>query len=148
MFNWVWRVILAWKARLLLRQRVEVFGNFTVVNPSKVTVGMRCAINHGVFILGRTRIQIGDDVVLSARCMLLDGGLQPGSFLPGKTPNHDGQPIRIKDGAWIGAGAILLPGVTIGQRAIIGAGSVVTKDVPDYAIVAGNPARPIGQNPK
>ena len=47
------------------------------------------------------------------------------------------------DGAWIGAGAIILPGVTIGKYAVVGAGSVVTKDVPDYTIAAGNPCRPI-----
>ena len=48
-------------------------------------------------------------------------------------------PITIGDGAWIGAGAIILPGITIGKYAVIGAGSVVTKDVPDYTIAAGNP---------
>ena len=52
-------------------------------------------------------------------------------------------PITIGDGAWIGAGTIILPGITIGKYAVIGAGSVVTKDVPDYTIAAGNPCRPI-----
>ena len=52
-------------------------------------------------------------------------------------------PITIGDGAWIGAGAIILPGITIGKYAVIGAGSVVTKDVPDYTIAAGNPCKPI-----
>ncbi|MCB9159898.1 MAG: CatB-related O-acetyltransferase [Caldilineaceae bacterium] len=50
-------------------------------------------------------------------------------------------PVRIEDDVWIGARAIILPGVTIGQGAIIGAGAVVTKDVPAYAVCAGNPAR-------
>lgn len=52
-------------------------------------------------------------------------------------------PVRILDGADIGVGSIILPGITIGCGAIVGAGSVVTKDVEDYRIVAGNPARPI-----
>lgn len=51
------------------------------------------------------------------------------------------QPVRICDGADIGIGAIILPGVTIGCGAIVGAGSVVTKNVEDYSVVAGNPAR-------
>jgi acetyltransferase-like isoleucine patch superfamily enzyme len=51
------------------------------------------------------------------------------------------RPIHICEGAWVGAGATVLPGVTIGKYAIVGAASVVTKDVPDYAVVAGNPAR-------
>ena len=51
------------------------------------------------------------------------------------------RPIVIKDGAWIGAGATLLPGVTIGRSAIIGAASVVTHDVGDYEVAVGSPAR-------
>ena len=47
----------------------------------------------------------------------------------------------IRQGAWIGAGATILPGVCVGKYAIVGAGSVVTKDVPDYAVVVGNPAK-------
>lgn len=53
------------------------------------------------------------------------------------------KPIWIKEGAWVGSGAIILGGVTIGRHSVIGAGSLVTKDVPDYAIVAGNPAKKI-----
>jgi chloramphenicol O-acetyltransferase type B len=49
----------------------------------------------------------------------------------------------IQDDAWIGAGSIILPGVTIGEGAVVAAGSVVTKDVPSYTVVAGVPARPI-----
>ena len=63
-------------------------------------------------------------------------------------------PVRVKQGASIGSGAVILCGITIGQSAVIGAGAVVTKDVPDHAIVAGVPARVIGdirkrgKNPK
>lgn len=53
-------------------------------------------------------------------------------------------PIKVKDDAWIGAGVIILPGVTIGRAALVGAGAVVTRDVPDYAVVAGVPSRIIG----
>ena len=49
--------------------------------------------------------------------------------------------IKVSDDVWIGAGVIILPGITIGEGAIIGAGAVVTKDVPPFAVVAGNPAR-------
>ena len=51
------------------------------------------------------------------------------------------RPILIKEGAWIGAGATVLPGVCVGKHAIVGAMSVVTKDVPDYAVAVGSPAR-------
>jgi acetyltransferase-like isoleucine patch superfamily enzyme len=56
--------------------------------------------------------------------------------------------IVIKDGAWIGFGSTILKGVTIGVGSIVGCNSVVTKDVPDYTKVAGNPARVIGQVPR
>lgn len=52
-------------------------------------------------------------------------------------------PVHVKEGAWLGSGSIVLAGVTVGAHAVIGAGSVVTRDVPDYAVVAGNPARTI-----
>jgi acetyltransferase-like isoleucine patch superfamily enzyme len=54
-------------------------------------------------------------------------------------------PVVIEDGAWIGAGSIILPGVTIGEGAVVGAGSVVTKDVPPMAVAVGNPAQVIRQ---
>lgn len=140
-------LLLRLKARLLLRQEVAVFGNFTIVNPALVKFGRGCAINEGVYILGRSGITIGDDVVLSARCMLLDAGLSTeGTAETDSRPYVDG-PIVIKEGAWIGAGAIVLPGVTIGRHSIIGAGSVVTADVPDYTVVAGNPARQLKRIP-
>lgn len=53
------------------------------------------------------------------------------------------KPIRIQKGAWIGANAVILAGVSVGKYAIVGAGAVVTKDVPDYAVVVGNPAKVI-----
>ena len=51
------------------------------------------------------------------------------------------RPVLLKKNSWIGAGAIILPGVTVGENSIVGAGSVVTKDVPDNTIVVGNPAK-------
>ena len=53
------------------------------------------------------------------------------------------KPVLIREYAWVGAGASILPGVYIGRHAIVGAGSVVTKDVPDYAVAVGNPAKVI-----
>jgi maltose O-acetyltransferase len=128
------------KARWLLRQKVDVFGNFTVVDPRKVRIGTKCAINPGVFILGYSGVTIGEGVILSTRCMLIDAALDPERFLAGERTYVDA-PIVIGDGVWIGAGAIILAGVTVGAGSIVGAGSVVTRDVPPGTIVAGNPAR-------
>lgn len=88
--------------------------------------------------MARGGIMIEDDVQIAANVQHLSNNHDP----------YDRQiltckPIRICRGVWIGAGATVLPGVTIGKHAIVGAASVVTKDVPDYAVVAGNPARVI-----
>ena len=58
------------------------------------------------------------------------------------------KPVILEEGCWIGANAILLPGVRIGRNAVVGAGSIVTKSVPDYTVVAGNPARVIKSVPE
>lgn len=67
-----------------------------------------------------------------------------GDYLHGKNwSNVNSKPIHVKSNSWIGMNSIILKGVTIGEGAIVGAGSVVTKDVPDWSVVAGNPARVI-----
>ena len=133
------------KGRIVFGKRVGILGDFTVVNPANVTIGEHCGINHGVFILGHERIKIGNHVVLSARVMLIDTGLEVAGFAKAEFPAHTSSAIRIEDGAWIGAGAIVLAGVTVGKKSVVGAGSIVTRDVPPYSIVAGNPARVIGR---
>lgn len=122
---------------LIFKKRVYIHGAFKVGNSNNIKIGAACSINEGVFILGRCRTEIGNRVTLSARCMLIDSGLD----LYSTDRKHITSFIEIKDDAWIGAGAIILAGVTIGRGCIIGAGSVVTRSIPDYYIVAGNPAK-------
>jgi UDP-2-acetamido-3-amino-2,3-dideoxy-glucuronate N-acetyltransferase len=102
-----------------------------------VVIGNNCKIRPYVFI--PTGVTIGDDVFIGPGVL----------FTNDKYPRVRGewklQPIRVKKGASIGAGAVVLPGVTIGENAIVGAGAVVTKNVADGAVVAGNPARPIAR---
>ncbi len=105
-------------------------------------------------------IRLGKKVFVNSGCIFMDRGgitLEDGVFIGPNvniiTENHAEnpelrhnvytKPILIKRNAWIGAAAIILPGVTIGENAIVAAGSVVTKDVPDNMIVGGNPAKAI-----
>lgn len=143
MLNKISHLLLQLYGYLTFGKRVYIWGWFTVVNAKNVHLGRRCAINHGVFLLGRDEITIGNNVILSANCMLLDTGLDLEHYLDVKTPNksHVKSYIRIEDNVWVGAGAIILPGVTIRKNSIVGAGAVVTKDVPEGVVVAGNPAR-------
>lgn len=130
------------RARILFgRWDVAAFGNdYRVKCPKNVRVGAFLTINPEVFILGTSGITIGDNVILAVRSMLIDSG-------PLNSDHHElrisGERAQIKIGnnVIIGAGAIVLPGVTIGDGAIVGAGSVVMSDVPAGMTVIGNPAR-------
>lgn len=141
-FELLTRLLPTLKAYWCFGRFVNVYGNFTCLGPRRVKVGHNVAINHGVFFQGRCGTVIGDNVTLSARVMLLDGGLAMGSpEVPGD--DHVARAIEIRSGAWIGAGAIVLAGVVVGEGAVVGAGSVVTKSVPAGEVWVGNPARRI-----
>lgn len=143
MFQFIKYLMLQVYGRYIFGKRVIIWGRFTVVNARNVHLGRGCSINHGVFLLGRDEITLGNHVTLSANCMLMDTGLDLQHCLNSKSPNkvHIKSFIRLEDNVWVGAGAIILPGVTIHKNSIIGAGSVVTRDVPANVVVAGNPAR-------
>lgn len=102
-------------------------------------IGDNFYMNSGCHVLGN--ITIGRDVMIGPKVIIWgrDHGMEIG--LPMRCQPHLKDDIVIGNDVWIGAAAIILKGVKIGNSAVIGAGSVVTKDVPDFAIVAGNPAR-------
>jgi len=107
-----------------------------------ITLGDRSVINHGCLLDGRRHpIQIGCDVSIGPEAAILTLGHDP------QSPQFAdrGGPVAVGDRAWIGYRAIVLPGVSIGEGAVVGAGAVVSRDVPPFTIVAGNPARPIGE---
>lgn len=103
----------------------------------KVIIGDRVTIKSGVYIWDNTTIE--NDVFIGP-CVAFTNDKFPRS----KDHNKELGAILIKEGASIGANSTILPGITIGQKSMIGAGSVVTKDIPDFAIAYGNPAKVIG----
>lgn len=112
------------------------------LNGRKVSLGQRNVINFGTLIDGRTYpVTLGDDVSIGPEASVLTLGHDPQS--PAFADR--GGPVTIGDRVWIGYRALVLPGVTIGEGAVVAAGAVVTRDVAPFAIVAGNPAREIGQ---
>jgi len=102
-------------------------------------IGDRCKIQNNVSIY--KGVEIGDNVFLGPSCVFTNV-LRPRAFIEQK---DNFQKTIIKRGATIGANATIVCGITIGEYAFVGAGSVVTKDVRDYGLVVGNPARLIGK---
>lgn len=109
-----------------------------------ISLGEGSVVNGECWLDGRMGLSVGNHVSISIGARLLTLGHDP------QSPNFSplGAPIVVEDYAWIGAFATLLPGVRIGKGAVVGAGSVVTRDVAAYVIVAGSPARPVGERQK
>lgn len=107
---------------------------------STVTIGDGTYINAGLTLIDDCRVTIGKGCLFGTNVTLCTTGHPIDPEERAKCTMYS-FPITIGDGAWIGAGAIILPGIHIGKYAVIGAGSVVTKDVPDYTVAAGNPCR-------
>jgi acetyltransferase-like isoleucine patch superfamily enzyme len=159
----------------LLRLRGVTIGTKTRIGPavrvqraSCVRLGSRCEVEHGVYLKcvgDRPTLEVGDFVFIGAgteidvaEAVVIGPHtlISPGVFITDHVHNKgrrqrldeqgsSAKPVRIGADVWLGARAIVLPGVSVGDGAVVGAGAVVTKDVPPYAIVAGVPARKIGE---
>jgi maltose O-acetyltransferase len=123
----------------------------TVVEPPfhcdygfNISVGPRFYANVNCVFLDCAPIEIGDHVLLGPGVHLYTA-THPLDAAERRSGLELAKPIAVGDDAWLGGGAIVLPGVTIGARAVVGAGSVVTRDIPADERVAGNPARLIGR---
>ena len=118
---------------------VHMWANF--FEPSGIKIGEDTIIGDHVFLDGRAALTIGNHVDIAASVMVYNSehDLEKDDFLA-RT-----EPVEIGDYVFIGPRAIILPGVKIGKGAVVAAGAVVTKDVPDFAIVGGVPAKAIGE---
>ena len=101
----------------------------------------RAEINKGCFLLAKDKIEIGNNSTLAYGVTILTSANPNGPYNKlSKLYPAITAPVLIGNDVWVGANAIILPGVTIGNYSVIGAGSVVTKDVPEGVLAAGNPA--------
>jgi len=114
---------------------VSIFGNKSINGGSHWGFGKGCRI----FATGG--LTIGNCVMIAAHVTIITSNHRYVTQFSNENNYDELNPIIIKDDVWIGERAIILPGVTIGRGAIVGAGAIVTKDVPDYAVVGGNPAK-------
>jgi len=138
--------------RLYLRNYLGRLGQGSAVqmgtrflNGRKVHLGPRNVINFSCLLDGRIyEIRTGADVSIGPEASILTLGHDPGS----PDFSNRGGPVIIGDHVWIGYRAVILPGVSIGEGAVIAAGAVVTRDVEPFAIMAGVPARKVADRPR
>lgn len=109
---------------------------------AEIVIGRNTIINPHCFLDGRAGLRIGNNVNISAHVLLVAGthDIHDGSCFAGSA-----KPIRIEDYVWLCTRAMVLAGVTVGRGAVVAAGAVVTKSIAPYVVVAGVPARKIGE---
>jgi acetyltransferase-like isoleucine patch superfamily enzyme len=110
-------------------------------------LGPRTSLGANSVVVSMSGVEVGEAVLFAGGCYL-SAGVYPTHDRTRPIMDQDAAskgPIRVGDGAWLGTGAVVLDGVTIGRGAVVGAGAVVNKDIPDWAIVAGVPARQVGE---
>jgi acetyltransferase-like isoleucine patch superfamily enzyme len=124
----------------------KIYGRVVIERPQRVSIGEYSTLNEGVTIFARSPVTIGNHVRISTHVVIHTTGLN----VEAKTPpyEHYSKPIVIEDNVWLGSGASIVPGVTVGRHSIVAAGAVVTEDVPPYVTVAGIPAKVISHLPK
>jgi len=131
--------------KMIVGNRVKIRLGLDVCKPENITIGSDVSINSGCVFHAHAPIEIGDKTLIAANVMIV-------------TANHDISKrgldafyalevgaVKIGSECWLGAGVIVLPGVSIGDGAVVGAGSVVTRDLPPEMICVGAPAKPIKQ---
>lgn len=139
----VWFVNVIFQNILRINSDVKFQVNFTsrVIRGDRITLGRNVwksfALSGGCYIQGGNGIVIGDDTIFAPCVKIISANHDPENL----SAWQSAPPIRIGQKCWIGAGAIILPGVELGDGCIVGAGSVVTRSFPAMVVVASNPAR-------
>jgi maltose O-acetyltransferase len=137
--------------RALLEELLGAFGPGSEIRPPfhcdygyRTTIGARTFANWGLISLDVAPVTIGDDVQIGPNVQLLTAThpIEPG---PRRDKWEGSKPIVIEDNVWLGGGVIVCPGVTIGADTVVGAGSVITRDLPAGVVAVGNPARVVRQ---
>ena len=134
--------------RRILRELIGVGGDTVWMQPpfycdygTNIELGTRVFFNFNCVVLDVCRVRIGDYTLFGPGVQILTPLHPLDSVLRRK--EEYGKPIEIGSDVWVGGGAIICPGVRVGSRSVIGAGSIVTRDVPDDVLAAGNPCRVI-----
>lgn len=125
-----------------LSEGAEVMAPFQCDYGYHITVGARTFINYNAVVLDGAAVTIGSDVQIGPNVQLLTA-LHPLDPVERRRGTETAKPVSVGDGAWLATGVIVLPGVSVGADTVVGAGSVVTRDLPDGHLCFGNPCRVI-----
>lgn len=133
------------RGRLLIGERVQLVSTVATLElvaeaGGTLDIGARTLVNFGCSLVAFDRVAIGERCLIGTHCMIMDTpfhSVEPDRRLDPPPP----EPVTIEDNVWLGARVIVMPGVTIGRDSVVGAGSVVTRDVPPRTLAAGVPAR-------
>ena len=134
---------------ILSNSRIQNYGANAANTPPHgqfgVFIGDRCYIGYYFSVLNASIVIIGDDVLIASHVLISseNHGIDPEVDVPYMSQPLVSKPVIIGDGCWIGEKVCILPGVSIGKKCVIGAGSVVTKSIPAYSIAVGNTAKVI-----
>jgi maltose O-acetyltransferase len=133
----------------LFRELLGSLGENTIIRPPfrcdygfQTSIGKNTFINFGLTCADVAKVTIGDDVQIGPNVQLLTP-THPTEPEPRRQKWEAAKPIVIEDNVWLGGGVTVCPGVTIGENSVIGAGAVVTRDIPSNVVAVGNPARVI-----
>lgn len=143
-----------WVNRVALGRGVSIERDVTFAFQQDTTGSGRLRIGDGAFIGRNTfisaydEVEIGDDALIGAYCYIASNNHKIETrAVPIKAQGYTLGPVRVGAGAWLGTHVCLMPGVSVGEGAVVGAGSVVTKDIPAYEVWAGVPARRLRERP-
>ena len=136
------------KAREVIAKLIHPDSGSTMIHaPLNIEFGtnLRCGervfINFNATILAQAPITLGDDVMIGPNCSLITVGHPVADHQMRREGWEQAKPISIGDNTWLGANVTVLPGVSIGKQCVIGAGTLVTRDIPDNSLVLGSPGK-------
>ncbi len=130
--------------QILANSRIQLYPSL-VDNIPHIRIGNGCYLGYYLSLLAGEDIVIEDNVLMASGVLISseNHSIDPESNIPYMDQRLKAKPVRIGEGSWLGEKVMVMPGVTIGKKCVIGAGAIVTKDIPDYSIAVGNPAKVI-----
>jgi galactoside O-acetyltransferase len=150
------RLRVPWTTMVVAPGRIEIGDDFSAMgylylfanNGGEIIIGNNCGLNTNIQLgAADGRIQIGDDVMIGPNVVIRAANHGMDRRTPMSRQPSRGAAIVIEDDVWIGSNAVITAGVTVAHGTIVGAGAVVTRSTEAYSIVAGTPARKIGERP-